>query len=128
MPAHQSSRRGVLLTVRITHRVTLGELAGALYMSSRGTGENLTASEIKYNVNHQIAYRGSVLGADAGEAVDYARTYYGDASTDARLSWVRTMILKAYRRELDDFPGELEDFASRPLEQLFRATTRKDTT
>lgn len=104
MSAYMSRGHGVLVKLRVEHRLSLGELALILCASDEETGEELLVATIRDTIARALRESGTdVMTA----AVDGRREAEDD---DERMAWCRTSVARAYRRDFARFPAELAAF------------------
>lgn len=104
MSAYMSRGKGVLVKLRVEHRLSLEEVALLLSLCSEDTGEELPLAAIRDAVS--VALR--MGGADAVvEAQDIQR---GADYDDERMAWCRASVARAYRRDFAKFPDEMAAF------------------
>lgn len=107
-----SRGRGVLVKLRVEHRMSLEELALVLFASYEDVDaeEFFTVSDIRQVIAAQLARGGSESTLDASDRIGAADENGEEEEVAERLAWARRMVAKAYRRDFTKFPEVLAAF------------------
>lgn len=108
MSAFESRGRGVLVKLRVEHRLSLEELALVLFASYEDVEaeEHFTVQDIRQAITAVLARGGSESTLDASDRIAEAE----EDEAEERLAWARRMVAKAYRRDFAKFPEVLAAF------------------
>ena len=116
MSAFESRGRGVLVKLRVEHRLSLEELALVLFASYEDVEaeEHFTVDDVRKAVAAQLVRCGTESTLDASDSIREAREGDDDSlvGVDApeRMAWARRMVAKGYRRDFAKFPEVLAAF------------------
>lgn len=112
MSAFMSRGAGVLVKLRVEHRLSLKELALVLFASYEDVDaeEHFTVQDIRQAIAAVLARAGSESTFDASDRIGAADENDEEEEVAERLAWARRMVLKAYRRDFAKFPAELAAF------------------
>lgn len=117
MSAYMSRGRGVLVKLRVEHRLSLEELALVLFATHEDMEEeaNFTVADIRQAVVARLVMEGQDAVVSASDSIGEARELAEIESlvgseADERLAWARRMVAKAYRRDFAKFPEVLAAF------------------
>jgi len=108
----QSRGRGVLVRLRVEHRLSLEELALVLFASYEDVDaeEHFTVADIRQAIAAQLVRGGSESTLDASDRIGTADENGEEEEVAERLAWARRMVARAYRRDFVKFPAELTAF------------------
>lgn len=112
MSAFQSRGAGVLVKLRVEHRLSLEELALILFASYEDVEaeEHFTVTDIRQAVTAVLARGGSEATFDASDRIGAADDNDEEEEVAERLAWARRMVAKGYRRDFAKFPEVLTAF------------------
>ena len=112
MSAFESRGAGVLVKLRVDHRLTLQELALVLFASYEDVDaeEHFTVADIRQAVAAQLVRCGTESALDASDRIRQAKDDGEEEGADERLAWARRMVAKGYRRDFAKFPEALAAF------------------
>jgi hypothetical protein len=107
-----SRGRGVLVKLRVEHRLSLEELALVLYATHEDVDaeEHFTVADIRQVIAAQLVREGTDSTYSASDAIGEADDHGESDEAQARLAWARRMVAKAYRRDFAKYPAELAAF------------------
>ncbi|MEH0574380.1 hypothetical protein QBA54_07750 [Streptomyces sp. B21-108] len=112
MSAFQSRGRGVLVRLRVEHRLSLEELALVLFASYEDVDaeEHFTVADIRQAIAAQLVRAGSESTLDASDRIGGAGENGEEEEVAERLAWARRMVARAYRRDFAKFSEALAAF------------------
>jgi len=112
MAAYESRGAGVLVKLRVEHRLSLEELALVLFASYEDVDaeEHFTVADIRQAVAAVLARAGSESTLDASDRIGEADEQDEEEAVAERLAWARRMVARAYRRDFAKFPEVLAAF------------------
>lgn len=112
MSAYQSRGAGVLVKLRVEHRLTLEELVLVLFASYEDVEAepHFTVQDIRQAVTAVLQRAGSEATFDASDRIGAADDNDEEEEVAERLAWARRMVAKAYRRDFAKFPEALAEF------------------
>lgn len=117
MSAFESRGHGVLVRLRVDHRLSLEELALVLFASYEDmeAEEHFTVDDVRKAVAAQLVRCGTESALDASDGIREGREMADSGSLvgsemDERLAWARRMVAKGYRRDFAKFPEVLAAF------------------
>lgn len=108
MTAFESRGHGVLVKLRVDHRLSLEELALVLFASYEDVEaeEHFTVQDVRQAVAAQLARCGTESTLDASDRIRDDE----EGEAGERLAWARRMVAKGYRRDFAKFPEVLAAF------------------
>src|SRR5437879_301 len=112
MAAYQSRGAGVLVKLRVEHRLSLEELALVLYATEWDVAdeEHFTVADVRQAIATQLKRSGANSTTDATDRMNEARDDGDEDEVTERLAWARRMVAKAYRKDFVRFPEVLAAF------------------
>ncbi|MFE6488806.1 hypothetical protein ACFVGN_38560 [Streptomyces sp. NPDC057757] len=117
MSTFESRGHGVLVKLRVEHRLSLQELALVLFASYEDVEAepHFTVDDIRKAVTAQLVRCGTESTLDTSDQIREARELAQDGSlvgseAEERLAWARRMVAKGYRRDFAKFPEVLAAF------------------
>jgi hypothetical protein len=112
LSAFESRGHGVLVKLRVDHRLSLQELALVLFASYEDVEaeEHFTVQDIRQAVAAQLVRCGTESTLDASDRIRQAKDDGEEEGTAERLAWARRMVAKGYRRDFVKFPEVLAAF------------------
>jgi hypothetical protein len=112
MSAFESRGRGVLVKLRVEHRLSLEELALVLFASYEDVEaeEHFTVDDIRQAVAAQLGRGGTESMLDASDRIGSAEENGEEDEVAERLAWARRMVAKGYRRDFAKYPEVLAAF------------------
>jgi hypothetical protein len=115
--AFESRGHGVLVRLRVDHRLSLEELALVLFASYEDVEAepHFTVDDIRQAVAAQLVRCGTESTLDASDSIREGREMAASGSlvgsnVEKRLAWARRMVAKGYRRDFAKFPEVLAAF------------------
>lgn len=107
-----SRGRGVLVKLRVEHRMSLDELVLVLFASYEDVDaeEHFTVADIRQAIATQLVREGTESTLSASDRIGEANDNGDEDGVAERLAWARRMVAKAYRRDFAKFPAELAAF------------------
>lgn len=112
MSAYMSRGRGVLVKLRVEHRLSLEELALVLFATFEDVEaeEHFTVADVRQAITALLTLEGTDALSEASERIRSAKDHGDGDEAAERLAWARRMVAKAYRRDFAKFPAELAAF------------------
>ncbi|GGT43643.1 hypothetical protein [Streptomyces purpureus] len=112
MSAYMSRGAGVLVKLRVEHRLTLEELSLVLFATHWDVEdeEHFTVADVRQAVAARLVQEGSDAVLSASDRISEADEDEEREQVTARLAWARRLVAKAYRRDFAKFPAELAAF------------------
>ncbi|WP_128839279.1 DUF6181 family protein [Streptomyces sp. YPW6] len=107
MSAYKSRGRGVLVRLRVEHRLSLEELALLLSAAHPDDEPELTQADVRQSIAQLLAMEGSDAVVSASDSI---RSADDPDEAAEHLAWARRMVAAAYRRDFAGFPAELTAF------------------
>lgn len=103
---------GVLVKLRVEHRLSLDELALILFATHEDPEdeEHFTVADIRQAIAARLAMEGRDATVTASDLIAAADDDGEEADTAERLAWARRMVARAYRRDFQKYPDALAAF------------------
>ncbi|NUQ95329.1 MAG: hypothetical protein HOY79_01765 [Streptomyces sp.] len=112
MAAYQSRGAGVLVKLRVEHRLSLDELALVLFATSWDVEdeEHFTVADVRKAIADQLAMEGRDSVIAASDRIGAAEDPDEVEEASLRQAWARRLVAKAYRKDFAKFPEVLAAF------------------